>query len=177
MGLYFPLVIMALMTLDKLIQNRRKLQLSFALLLMLSIPSNMVVIGSGIAGVMNLDPMVVLDRAEMEAYQWLSSNAAPGKVILAGPIAGNRIPGFADLRVFYGHPFETVNAEEEMAFVEQAYTSGDPKSEMFEDLLDLGVSYIFYGPEERKLGQPVWLEKCELIFNSGQYSIYEIPSP
>jgi hypothetical protein len=177
MGLYFSLVILAVMTLERLIQNKSRLRFTFMTLLLLSIPSNLVVVGSGIAGVMQIDPMVVLDQSEVEAYQWLSSNAEPGEIVLAGPIAGNRIPAYANLKVFYGHPFETVNAEEQMAFIEQAYTSEDGIDRTYEKLRELGVSYVFYGPEEKELGLPVWLEKCKLDFNSGEYSIYEIPRP
>jgi hypothetical protein len=177
MGLYFPLVIMAVLTLNELIKNKRKLRFAFLLLLLLSIPSNLVVIGSGIAGVMKMDPMVVLDRSELEAYQWLSSNADQGKIVLAGPRAGNRIPAFANLRVFYGHPFETTNAEQQKLFVEHAYTSGGLNDGKLEELMQLHVSYVFYGPEERESGQPRWLESTERIFHSGNYSVYEIPRP
>ena len=177
MGLYFPLVIMAVLTLSELIEKKVKLRFAFLLLLLLSIPSNLVVIGSGIAGVMKMDPMVVLDQSEMEAYQWLSSNVDPGKIILAGPRAGNRIPAFMDLRVFYGHPFETTNAEQQKLFVEQAYASEGLNDGKLEELMQLQVSYVFYGPEEKELGQPMWLKRTKRIFHSGEYSVYEIPRP
>jgi hypothetical protein len=177
MGLYFPLVIMAVLTLNELIENKAKLRFAFLLLLLLSIPSNLIVIGSGIDGVMRKDPMVVLDQSEMETYRWLSSNVDPGKIILAGPRAGNRIPAFANLRVFYGHPFETTNAEQQKLFVEQTYASEDLNDEILEELMQLQVSYVFYGPDERELGQPKWLEGTEEIFHSGDYSVYEIPKP
>ena len=177
LGLYFPLVIIAVLTLDRLIRNKKKLQFVFLLLLIISIPSNLVVIGSGIAGVMKKDPFVVLDNDEMQSYHWLSSNVDPGKIILAGPMSGNRIPAFADLRVFYGHPFETTNAKEQRNFIEQAYSSEDDKDETFQMLQELEVSYVFYGPEERELGQPQWLENLEVLFTAGEYSIYEIPMP
>jgi hypothetical protein len=177
MGLYFPLVIMAVLTLSELIEKKTKQRFAFLLLLLISIPSNLVVIGSGIAGVMKMDQMVVLDRSEMEAYQWLSSNADPGTIILAGPRAGNRLPAFANLRVFYGHPFETTDAEIQKFFVEQAFASEDLNDETLEELMQLQVSYVFYGPEEKELGQPKWLEGTERIFHSGEYSVYEIPRP
>ncbi|OGO17073.1 MAG: hypothetical protein A2Z14_09235 [Chloroflexi bacterium RBG_16_48_8] len=177
LGLYFALVILAIITLDKIKLNPRKLHLVLPVLLILSIPSNLVVIGSGIAGVIKKDPFVVLDKNEMKAYQWLSSNADQDEIILAGPSAGNRIPAFANLRVFYGHPFETVNAEEQRIFVEEAFSAENFHDRSIEELQRIGVSYVFYGPEERALGRPEWLEILEVIYVSGEYSIYEISTP
>jgi hypothetical protein len=175
MGLYFPLAIIAVLTLEKFIENKTKLKFAFLILLIFSIPSNLVVMGSGIAGVMKMDDRVVLGQNEVEAYEWLSSNTDPGEIILCGPKAGNRIPAYANLRVFYGHRFETTKSEQQKLFVEQAYASEDLKEEKLQELKNLKVSYVFFGPEERELGHPKWLEELKLIFHSGEYLIYEIP--
>jgi len=177
LGLFFALVILALLTLNQFVVNQKRIRLLVLAVLILSIPSNLIVLGSGIAGMMKKDPLVVLEKDEMMAYQWLSSNAVPGEIILAGTIAGNRIPAFATLRVFYGHPFETVNAKESKALIEGIFSAEDVQDDGIEELQSMRVTYVFYGPEERELGQPEWLEGLDANFISGEYSIYEISAP
>jgi hypothetical protein len=177
LGLYFALVILAVIPLDKWITIRGRFRLAIFLLIILTLPSNLIVVSSGIVGVIQNDSSVVLENGEMDAYQWLASNTDPGEIILAGPRAGNRIPAFADLRVYYGHPFETPDAENQKAFIEGIFSSVDPIRLSSDELLDQGVSYVFYGPEEKELGRPDWLKDQELIFRSGEYAIYEISNP
>lgn len=177
LGLFLGLVILAVKTLAELTTNQSKFRSALLILVVLSIPSNLLVVGSGLAGVLRMEPAVVLGKGEMDAYQWLTSNTDPGEIILAGPTAGNRIPAFANLRVFYGHPFETIDAENQKAFVEGAFSSEGITDQSLGDFLGLGISYVFYGPEEKELGNPKWLKDQELIYSSGEYFIYEISHP
>jgi MFS family permease len=177
LGIYFPLIILAVLTMDRVVRESKKLPFIFLLLLILSIPSNLVVVGSGIAGIVKQDPFVFLENDEMKTYQWLASNLDPGEIILASPLTGNRIPAFTSLKVLYGHPFETPHAEEQSSFVEELYSSEDPPDEVVSGLQDMSISYVFYGTQEKSLGQPQWLDNLVEIFNAGEYSVYEIPSP
>jgi hypothetical protein len=177
LGLYFAIVPIACLTLHRMIRDPKSLRLAILILLLLSIPSNLVVIGSGLFGVSEGDPALMLDVDENESYQWLSKNLESDRLILCGPTAGNRIPAFADLRVVYGHPFETVEAERQKNWVENAYSDKFSTSDGLSQLLDLGVTYVFYGPEEAGFGEPSWLEGQRLIFSTGDYEIYEISNP
>jgi hypothetical protein len=39
------------------------------------------------------------------------------------------------------------------------------------------VGYVFYGEEEKQLGDPEWLSAFEVIFQVGDYAIYEAVYP
>jgi len=177
LGLYFALVPVALLTLERIIRNPKLIRFAIMVLLILSIPSNLIIVGSGLFGVGMKDPAVVLGADENEAYQWLSLNSKSSSLILAGPIAGNRIPAFTNLKVIYGHPFETINAEKQKTFVETAYSSNASAEEGLNQVMGLGVRYVFYGPEEKNFGEPVWLDGQNLVFSVGEYDIYEISYP
>jgi len=177
LGLYFALVPIACLTLHRIIRDSKSVRLAILILLLLSIPSNLVVVGSGLFGVGKKDPALMLDVDENESYQWLSDNSESDRLILCGPTAGNRIPAFTDLRVIYGHPFETVDAERQKNWVENAYSEEFSTSDGISQLSDLGVTYVFYGPEEKGFGEPSWLEGQTLIFSAGDYEIYEISNP
>jgi hypothetical protein len=174
MALFFPMVSLAVYGIERLASRQSQFRFLFMAVLILSIPSNLIVVGSGMAGVAKNDPAVVLQRDELEAYQWLSQHATRGDLVLAGARAGNRIPAYADLRVLYGHPFETPYAEQQEELAERLYSSMSSAEAGLNEMLALGVHYIFYGPEEKSLGAPNWLVEAKEIFRSGEYTIYEI---
>jgi hypothetical protein len=173
-GLYFALVPVALLTLERLVRNTKTLRLAIIVLVFLSIPSNMIVVGSGLFAVGKQDPAVVLSVEEYEAYQWLASNTETNRIILAGPTAGNRIPAFTNLKVIYGHPFETIDAENQLSLVESAFSSDIAPDDGIQPIFDLGITYVFFGPEEKTYGEPDWLAEQVLVFSAGDYAIYEM---
>jgi hypothetical protein len=177
LGLLFAFVPLAIYSLDLWAKGRRNYIFALTILILISIPSNLIVVGSGIAGAKAGASEIMLEKDEVAAYEWLTSHARAGELILAGPSAGNRIPAYADLRVLYGHPFETVDAEKQEALVERLYSTDVSALEGIVELEELGVTYVFFGPEERELGTPSWLSNQGLIYNSGEYSIYEISFP
>jgi hypothetical protein len=68
---------------------------------------------------------------------------------LASAETGLLIPAYTGRRVIYGHPFETVNAEQKEAVVTRFFNG----STNFEDYNTVNtVEYIFEGPRERKVG-------------------------
>ncbi len=174
MALFFPMVYLVISGLEMPASQQRRFRYLCMAILILSIPSNIIVVSSGLMGVAKRDPAVVLQREEVEAYHWLSQNAAKGELILAGARAGNRIPAYVDLRVLYGHPFETPYAEQKEELIEQLYSSMSSAEGVLKEMKTLGVRYIFYGPEEKSLGEPDWLVDVTKIFHSGDYTIYEI---
>lgn len=58
---------------------------------------------------------------EKAALSQLDQQAAPDAVILAPPRLGLFVPAYTGSRVFYGHPFETVEAEAKRKIVEAFY--------------------------------------------------------
>ncbi len=70
---------------------------------------------------------------------------------------GHVHPAQTGRRVLYGHPFETVNAEDEKQAVEALYAGRWGPEEVEQYLNTRGVDYIFYGPREEGLGKrSVW---------------------
>jgi hypothetical protein len=56
--------------------------------------------------------------AEVEAYSWIQNTAAKDTVILSDDLHALKIPALTGHQVFYGHPFETVNAMEKKSQLE-----------------------------------------------------------
>lgn len=177
LGLFFPLAGLAALGIDHLVKRRRRLIPVLLVVLLFSVPSNLLVMSAGLTGVSRGEPAVVHSRDEINAYEWLKENAPSGALVLAAPDTGNRLPAFANLRVLYGHPFETPDAETQEALVRSLYASTAGIEEANLLLNSQGVDYIFFGERERELGEPPWLEKLPQVFQSGKVEIHEVVRP
>ena len=177
LGLFFPLAGLAALGLERLVRSRAWLRIVFVVVLILSVPSNLIVVSAGLSGVRIGEPAVVHLQDELDAYQWLGEHAPRQALVLAAPDTGNRLPVFADVRVLYGHPFETPDADTQKALVESIYAWDGSIEDGRRLLSNQGIDLIFYGQRERALGRPTWLEGLPLVFQSGNVEIYQAVIP
>lgn len=174
LGLYFPLVCLAVMALEAFELSRSRYRLLFVSLWVISIPSIILMIVAGLSGVQQRHPTVVHTHAEMTAYSWISDDIPPGSVILASPEVGNRLPAFANVRVLYGHPFETPDAEDQKQVVLDLFQWTGDREAGLRWLETLGVDYIFYGSREKELGPPWWDERAPRVFQAQEVEIFRV---
>jgi hypothetical protein len=80
------------------------------------------------------------------------------------------------LRVLYGHPFETPDADAQKLKVEELFLTGGTASSGMQALLEDGVEYVFYGPREQEIGNPAWLTELERIGEFGEVRLYKVDS-
>ncbi len=170
-GLHVPLSLLAAGWLCGSLLPRlpaRRHTLAVAALLILTLPSNLLVMMAATSGAMQRDPRLYLRGDELTALTWLGENTRWTDTVLAAPQMGLFIPAWAGNRVVYGHPFETIEAGAKKARVEAFFRGGDDAL-----LADYGVAYVFYGPRERALGR---LPETGLrgLFSSGQVTIYGV---
>ena len=104
---------------------------------------------------------------------WLAENAAPDALVLAGPETGLYIPAWAGQRVWYGHAFETVDAERRRAQVKAFYRTGDKS--LLQKLPPVQIDYVWYGPREQALAatwqpDPTW----KPVYQSGSVVVYDV---
>lgn len=80
------------------------------------VPSNALNYIVPLAGIINpalgLEGKLLLPTGYAQAIDWLRRNGHAGEVVLATPAPSLWIPAYTDLRVVYGHPYETLHAEE-----------------------------------------------------------------
>jgi hypothetical protein len=112
-----------------------------------------------------------------EAMQWLGEHSRADSVVLAGPETGNALPAFASVRVLYGHPFETPDAESMRQLVVGLF-QGDIDFGPGVDLIKgRTIDIVFYGPEERRLGSPPWLAELPPLYVNDSVTIFQVPTP
>jgi hypothetical protein len=115
---------------------------------------------------------IFLEYDYAQVYNWLDTKTAETDVILASPLASAWIPAWVGSRVVYGHPYETLNAEQKKQQVLDWYSaSSDADCQTL--ISEYHVRYILYGPEEEKLGQPTaCLSTLHLVQRSGSVAVY-----
>lgn len=172
LGYMIPLAGLAAFVLDRLFERKRSLGLVITLLtLLLIVPTNLIILLGGVQAVNSREPKVLLHREEMLAFDWISANTNQDALVIASPQMGLYVPAYTGRKVLYGHPFETINASDMRTSVE-AFFGGQKE---IEDLPAYeGMSYIFYGPRERKLGRNGIDGEFELLYSSEQIRIYEV---
>lgn len=172
LGLAFPLGILAAWgwgSIPMRIEFRKPLTVLILLVFSLT---NLMIVFAGIQGVARGQPEVVINVIEAQSYAWIQEHVEPGSLVLAGEMTGNRLPAYANVRVLYGHPFETPNAQSQVELVTHLYQDADVS---VHELRELGVTWVYYGMEEQELGQPAWLEALELSWGMGEIAIYKVP--
>lgn len=145
-GIHLPLCLLAAIGWREMIglripaTRRRMLE---AGLLLIAVPSNLLLLLAGPHAVLTRDPYVLLTDDQWKAMSWLRDEIPAEAVILTDSQLGTIVPSWGGgARVIYGHPFETLDAAEKRAEVDQ-YCAGGMSSEDAADLLNrLGVQVV-----------------------------------
>jgi len=172
LGLYFPLAGLAGLGLAWLSERGLRFVPALGLVLALGLPSNLAVAAAGVTAAARMDPSVTIRDDELRSYRWLEAHAPRRALVLAGPTGGNRLPAFADVRVLYGHPFESPEAEMAKSLVAALYGAGEGSEQL---LRVHQIEYVLYGPEEQLLGSPAWLDTLRPVYRVGVFTLYQVP--
>ena len=178
LGLFFPMAALAGLGLEALGRSARPIaRLSPYFLFALCLPTNLVVAVVTLGGALRQEPDLVLTRSEQDSYEWASDGLPSGALVLAGEVSGNRLPAFAPVRVVYGHPFETPNAEAELAWVNAVFRGEVPAGEVRRLLDERSIGFVYVGARERSLGGLAWIEGMAPVYSGGDVTIYRIDTP
>ncbi len=173
LGWYVPLAILAIPGLEWLSAGRRgRMWILTAMLLLLVLPTNAIILATVQRAVQTREAELYLRRDEVLAFDWLKKEAPRQTVVLAAPRTGMFIPAHTGLRVVYGHPFETADAENQELAVLDFFTGALEQDAIQDFLWRNQVGYIFYGPSERALGRPAYLLGLPPVFDSEEVQIY-----
>jgi hypothetical protein len=147
LGLHIPLAILAARGLWQWTRRRLVIGLVFASTLL----TTLLILLLAVVGGLQRDARLFVSADEAAAMDWLKINSPRQAIVLASPEMGLFIPAWAGRRVVYGHPFETVDAEQTRARVEAFFaTSSDAERQAM--LREWRAAFVFIGPRERKLG-------------------------
>lgn len=175
-GLYVPVVALAILAIQTLARNSRSFIRLALGLLVFSVPTSMLILATSAQAARAQNAALYLNYAELQAYRWLDEHALPTDVVLASPDSGLFIPAYSQVRVIYGHPFETVEADKRRGEVLGFYSGQLSPAEILQFLGSANVSFVLYGPRERSLGPLPELPGWQLAYSSNDVDIWA-PSP
>jgi hypothetical protein len=167
-GLYIPTAGLAVVAIFEMLKRPRSALIA---LLLLSLPTNLIIILGGLNAARQQDSNLYVDRDELAAFNWMDTHA-PQTLVLAAPQTGLLIPAYADARVLYGHPFETPDADAQRAQIENFFRSGDAAL-----LASEHIDLIFFGPREADLGALPAYPGWQPAFTSGDVTVYAPSQP
>ena len=175
LGFYIPAACLGVLGLQRITRDNVK-KWMWPLTFFLSMMTNVLLILAGIFGVQAHAPAIFLEKPESQALAWISANTPMGSIILASPEMGLFIPANTGRRVLYGHPFETVNAEQEKAQVQTFFKGDLSKLDQEKFVTDNNIGYIFWGPREKAIGSPIILTRMKTAYKTGNVVIFQTDS-
>ena len=142
----------------------------------LAFPTTLMIFLGSIRAAQNVELPLFRPEAEIRAFEELGAVADRGEVVLASYTTSNALPAWAPLRVIAGHGPESVNLEALLPKIQSVYQGRTTEDSRLEFLQKYGVSYVFWGPNEKRLGswQAADEPYLELVVDRGQYQIYKV---
>ncbi|MBT3241316.1 MAG: hypothetical protein HON98_03560 [Chloroflexi bacterium] len=172
-GLFIPISLLAIFGFEAWFEKSPKYKkVSLMLLFFLVVPTNLLLLLTALFGVQRHAPEFYLSRDEQVAMVWINENVSVEAHFLASADIGSYIPSISQVFVYYGHPFETIDAENKLQLLEDFYSGkiSDPESWLEQS----DIEYIFYGPKEQSIGQLSKMLPIMEIYRSGDVSIFQV---
>lgn len=174
-GIYIPLTMLAWYILSELnslistiIVNRIKIGYQI-----LIFPTTILIILLGIFGILQKSPYYFLNRLEVQAINWLQNNGSNESIVFTDPQTSLFIPGMANRRVVYGHPYETPNANTKQGYFDvclQDFSSDPCKQILHEE----NVKYFVLNSLRVEI-PATWTEPTLLqVYSNDRVKIYEV---
>lgn len=172
-GIFIPVAALAVIGLEDIFCRYQRWKARLWLVVMtLSVVTNIILLVSIGGAVLTHNANIYLSKDEHEALQWIEANTLPRDIVLCSPEMGLFIPAYTGRRVIYGHPFETIHAEEESGKVMEWY-QGDLGAKAAHQFVEQRqVAYILCGTRERRIGCPEYLKDFEAVFTNSEITIF-----
>jgi hypothetical protein len=172
-GIYLPLAGLAVWGLDWLKEKMAlRSSLWVGMIFIFALPTNFIVIISGVNAALNQDPQVYLDACILRSLEWLSENSEKDDLVLAEPETGLLVPHLTGLRVIYGHPFETISADQELADLEK-FIFQQPGARFYQEYVSArDIDYVFLSHKPNSQLSS-WLEETgTLVISDASCTVY-----
>ncbi|MBN1979184.1 MAG: hypothetical protein JW918_17445 [Anaerolineae bacterium] len=182
-GVQVPLSLLAAWGLVKIsnlksrIPNLRRWLVVGVVLIVLSLTNVLIVAGNTLVLRWHSAP-IYRDAAEVAALDWLSGQVESDDVVLTSYETGNYLPARVWARVFVGHGPETVDFDQKKSQAARFFSSTRADDEWRRQFLEeYGIDYVFWGPNERKLGKfvPYGASYLQPVYEEmPDYAIFEV---
>ncbi|OGY48810.1 MAG: hypothetical protein A3D39_03330 [Candidatus Buchananbacteria bacterium RIFCSPHIGHO2_02_FULL_39_17] len=117
-----------------------------------------------------------LDLDIYQSFLWLKDNVAPSSIILSAVKTGNVLPAYALRTSYVGHAVETPGYIDKKKEVNDFFANRLSRERELEFLRERRINYIFYGDEEKKIGdyQPTVKDYLKEVYQRAGVGIYQV---
>ena len=142
----------------------------------LAFPSTLFLLAGGVLAAWHPTIPVFRPLAQVEIFDYLRANAAKQAIVLAAFDTSNPLPAWAPVRVLTGHGPESINKPEIEPQIAAFFSSQTEDSQRRELIDRFGIEYVFWGPDERQLGDwnPASASYLSLVKQQGDYALYQV---
>lgn len=180
-GIWVAWVTVSMVGLEQVLTRDRRPTFRYlwpVILLCLTLPSTLIIWLGGMFTAGRVEFPVFRPRDEIAVFEFLREEAFNQEVVLSAYETGNALPAWAPLRVVIGHGPESVNLSEVRPKVTAFYSSDTQDSQRLSLLNQHDVSYVFWGPAERQLGDwnPLVAPYLKPLHQVGDFSIFKYES-
>jgi len=157
--------------------DRRRLRLFVLnLIVVATFPSSLYLLASASLAALQGHPTLFHTEAENQAIDWLAENSQPTDTILCSYWVGNYIPARIGHRVFWGHWNLTLDFVSKRQLVEVFFHTQTDDRVRRKILEEYDIAYLFYGPQERALGDFNPEDRPYLMktFSNSEINIYRV---
>ena len=173
-GIWVALLILAGAGISRL-SRRRAVRLAYIIIL---IPSTLLLYAGSLQTAVSPAAPVFHPRPLADSFEWSAEHLPESALVLASYETGNILPAYAPVRVVVGHGPESVGLTELLPTVEAFYRE-EMQAETCTWLNAEGIDYVFWGPQEKALGEHdvLVLDCLTASYNRDGIHIFEVVSP
>jgi hypothetical protein len=177
-GYQAPLAVLAAIGLSWVIEKNRSRfwQAGTVTLVLVGMSlTNVLLVTGAMITVAQRSSNIFIPVAEVEAAHWLAKQTRQ-TVVLASYPTGNYLPTVADVRTFVGHGPETIQSDEKREQVEIFFSESTLDAWRLALLKRFNVTYLYYGPSERTVGDftPETAPYLQQVYDNGSVQIYQV---
>ncbi len=175
-GYYLPLAIVFWKLLGdfyKQFPHKKQTILIYALI-GLSLPSSLLIFSGSLNAINHQDQIFYYKENILEATEWLSSKGSHKSIVLATEDNGRIIPALANFKVVYGHPFESINAEQTKKDVDDFWANNLSEEQSWNLIKKYKVDYILCEYETTRNSCQTITSTMEIMYEARNIAIFQV---
>ena len=174
-GLFIPISGLAVLSLNQLLNTKQShLKMASILIVLLVIPTNLIVVLSGIQASSRNDPSIYWEENINAAFEWIKKHTFEDSVFLADEANGLYIPSQTGRRVIYGHPFETVEAESQLDFTRNFFDGKFQSIGIREELQRRDIEFVLTTMDLGQINQDLIKNEFPVVYKNSGVLIYKV---
>ena len=175
-GIYVPLVIIFWHFLKEFVVTKQKTNKTSLIIFFISIiiPSNILIFAGSVNAIRNLDSMFYVKTSLIEAMDWANEELNNKSVFLSNEELGLLIPAYGNFQVVYGHPFESINADEIKIKVNDFWSNKMSLEDSIDFYTNNNIEYILCNYDNSLSDCPSVTQTMEIIYDLNKIVIFQV---